>query len=411
MNSNFEKELQKLLNKHSIENGSNTPDFILSWYLMNCLQTLNILTDKREDWYGRKPKEMEGTGFKDVGDCSWNKSVESGLMACNPKYLNENSMCLSKQDSGLEKIIKYVSKLNHIFGHPYYFTWSLANNYYDESPSGVIKDPSYASLRVGRHMATGKNLEMLLLFGPINSIVDTNMAFRFLIEPKNGEIKVGLSDSLIPLWKGVIDKSLHEMYGNSWDDFNVVPPAEGKPLPIPQDDIKQSINLTKSNDFKTQVIPEVTPNESLSEDPHYGWDWTKGDIKDEVVADPQRAVADPYLEGADLAIINKSKNNPYDVNKDVHKFYNFEMGYEQHKLINQIVEQKELIKLLRKQNQEYGERAETKAKKLEVYVEESKKREELLKAEIDTKRKFLQEYNKEIALLRKKIDDMRKEID
>ena len=416
MSNNFEKELEQLINKHSIENESNTPDFILSRYLMNCLQTLNILTDRREDWYGRKPKEMEGTGFKDVKDCSKNKSEESGVK--DPEYLmgkktmlNENSLCLSKQDSGLEKIIKYVSKLNHIFGHPYYFTWSLANNYYDESPSGVIKDPSYASLRVGRHMATGKNLEMLLLFGPINSIVDTNMAFRFLIEPKNGETNVELN---IQFCKDLIDKSLREMYGNSWDDFKAVPTAEGKPLPIPQDDIKQSINMTKSKDFKTQVIPEVTPNESLSEDPHYGWDWTKGDIKDEVVAEisinPPTAVADPYLEGADSAIINKSKNNPYDVNKDVHKFYNFEMGYEQHKLINQIIEQKELIKLLRKQNQEYGERAETNANKLEVYVEESKKREELLKAEIDTKRKFLQEYNKEIALLRKKIDDMRKVI-
>lgn len=261
MSNNFEKELEQLINKHSIENESNTPDFILARYIMNCLQTLNILTDRREAWYGRKPKEMEGVGFKDVQDCSWNKSVESGLMACNPKYLNENSLCLSKQDSGLEKIIKYVSKLNHIFGHPYYFTWSLANNYYDESPSGVIKDPSYASLRVGRHMATGKNLEMLLLFGPINSIVDTNMAFRFLIEPKNGETNVELSDKMILFYKKMIDVSLQNMYGNSLDDFNVVPP-EGKPLQILQDDIKQSINVTKSNDFKTQVIP----NESLSED-------------------------------------------------------------------------------------------------------------------------------------------------
>ena len=76
--SNFEKELEQLINKHSIENESNTPDFILARYLMNCLQTLNILTERREDWYGRKPKEMEGVGLKDVKECSRNKSEECG---------------------------------------------------------------------------------------------------------------------------------------------------------------------------------------------------------------------------------------------------------------------------------------------------------------------------------------------
>jgi len=301
MSSNFEKELEQLINKHSIENESNTPDFILSRYLMNCLQTLNILTDRREDWYGRKPKEIEGVGFKDVQDCSRNKSVESGLMACNQKYLNETSLCLSKQDSGLEKIIKYVSKLNSMFGHPYYFTWSLANNYYDESPSGVLKDPGYASLRVGRHMISGKNLEMLLLFGPINSIVDTHMAFRFLIEPKNGEINFELNHFKIYFCKGLIDESLQKMYGNSWDDFMVVPPTEGKHMSAPNDE-------------------------------------------------SPKAVVDPYLAGADAATNKQPKHNPYDVNKEVHRYYNYEMGYGQHKLVNQIIELKQLIEHLRKTN-------------------------------------------------------------
>ena len=71
-----------------------------------------------------------------------------------------------------------------------------------------------------------------------------------------------------------------------------------------------------------------------------------------------RAVADPYLDGADCAINKQPKQNPYDAynNKDVHNYYNYELGYGQHRLINEIVELKRMNELLRKQCPEYGER-------------------------------------------------------
>jgi len=50
----FKEELVKLINKHSIENGSDTPDFILAQYLLNCLAVFNSAVNKREDWYGRE---------------------------------------------------------------------------------------------------------------------------------------------------------------------------------------------------------------------------------------------------------------------------------------------------------------------------------------------------------------------
>lgn len=37
----FEKELSSLINKYSLECGSDTPDFILAGYLMNCLRNFN----------------------------------------------------------------------------------------------------------------------------------------------------------------------------------------------------------------------------------------------------------------------------------------------------------------------------------------------------------------------------------
>lgn len=46
----FQKELESLLNKMSMENISNTPDFILANYLTNCLRTFDVLTEKRDMW-------------------------------------------------------------------------------------------------------------------------------------------------------------------------------------------------------------------------------------------------------------------------------------------------------------------------------------------------------------------------
>jgi len=51
MKSKFRKELEDLINKHSIENETNTPDYILSEYLMNCLQAFNNAVNERIDWY------------------------------------------------------------------------------------------------------------------------------------------------------------------------------------------------------------------------------------------------------------------------------------------------------------------------------------------------------------------------
>ena len=46
------EELAELLNKHSRENASNTPDWILADYLVECLKTFECFTLVRERWYG-----------------------------------------------------------------------------------------------------------------------------------------------------------------------------------------------------------------------------------------------------------------------------------------------------------------------------------------------------------------------
>jgi hypothetical protein len=48
----FQDGLAKLLNRYSVENESNTPDFILAEFLRGCLTTFAEATKKREKWYG-----------------------------------------------------------------------------------------------------------------------------------------------------------------------------------------------------------------------------------------------------------------------------------------------------------------------------------------------------------------------
>ena len=58
----FDEIRDMQFNKHSRENASNTPDFILAAYLKACLEAFEVATIDRESWYGIK------TGPKIGGD-------------------------------------------------------------------------------------------------------------------------------------------------------------------------------------------------------------------------------------------------------------------------------------------------------------------------------------------------------
>lgn len=48
----FREELAQLINRYSMENGSNTPDYMLADYLIACLQALDGAVKSRDGWYG-----------------------------------------------------------------------------------------------------------------------------------------------------------------------------------------------------------------------------------------------------------------------------------------------------------------------------------------------------------------------
>lgn len=47
----LQTELRKLLNAHSAESGSDTPDFILAAYLLRCLDAFDETTLLRDTWW------------------------------------------------------------------------------------------------------------------------------------------------------------------------------------------------------------------------------------------------------------------------------------------------------------------------------------------------------------------------
>lgn len=53
----FGDNLKDLINTHSLENGSNTPDFILCSYLMQCLSNFNATVSSRDGHLDRKVPE------------------------------------------------------------------------------------------------------------------------------------------------------------------------------------------------------------------------------------------------------------------------------------------------------------------------------------------------------------------
>jgi len=56
--SKFRKQLEVLINQNSLENGSNTPDFILAEYLENCLKAFDYAILQRTSWYRKGKDEL-----------------------------------------------------------------------------------------------------------------------------------------------------------------------------------------------------------------------------------------------------------------------------------------------------------------------------------------------------------------
>lgn len=63
----FREALEHAINCHSMENGSNSPDFILAQYLADCLAAYDKAVMHREAWYGRDKISVPGDPVTAIG--------------------------------------------------------------------------------------------------------------------------------------------------------------------------------------------------------------------------------------------------------------------------------------------------------------------------------------------------------
>lgn len=82
--SEFRKELEGLINKYSMENESNTPDFILADFLKNCLSAFNVAVGARSSWYGDYNTLSSGRPLEIGTEAGWAKSPDA------PNYEKDN---------------------------------------------------------------------------------------------------------------------------------------------------------------------------------------------------------------------------------------------------------------------------------------------------------------------------------
>jgi hypothetical protein len=56
--SQFRKSIETAINSHSMENGSDTPDYILAEYLVGCLEAFDRAVTKRTAWYDKDETDL-----------------------------------------------------------------------------------------------------------------------------------------------------------------------------------------------------------------------------------------------------------------------------------------------------------------------------------------------------------------
>ena len=66
MIESFREKLENLINAHSMENGSDTPDFILAEFMADSLRAFDKATKERSRWYGHITRESPNLELDDT---------------------------------------------------------------------------------------------------------------------------------------------------------------------------------------------------------------------------------------------------------------------------------------------------------------------------------------------------------
>ena len=91
----LEKKLADLINSECRENDSNTPDFLLSEFMMSCLDAFELASNKREVWFGVHLdilNDWKGLIMTAIGEASmcWSDVNKAGVFdAAKAKEIGE----------------------------------------------------------------------------------------------------------------------------------------------------------------------------------------------------------------------------------------------------------------------------------------------------------------------------------
>ncbi len=114
IDKNFRQELEFIINKHSMENGSDTPDCILAEYLIGCLETFDKTTLRRDRWYGRDPKEdkedEERETRKAIMEMNGIRSLDTLVIAIG-KPVSERT----KREKDIIRFVRSAPSFNFLF--------------------------------------------------------------------------------------------------------------------------------------------------------------------------------------------------------------------------------------------------------------------------------------------------------
>lgn len=82
MGETFEEQLRQLINRESLENKSDTPDFILAEYMAACLDAFNKAVNRRTVWKGRERgpdaeiiRQAKEEGWEEGARTAWDRST------------------------------------------------------------------------------------------------------------------------------------------------------------------------------------------------------------------------------------------------------------------------------------------------------------------------------------------------
>jgi hypothetical protein len=118
----FRRELEELINKHSMENGSNTPDFMLAEYLMDCLRAFDKVMKRRDLWYRKLEWENQPQDYKNfVKKCNdKGKEISEKIAIKTADEIDYNNLCARATlypGKSIEEVkdIQYVNRVNESY--------------------------------------------------------------------------------------------------------------------------------------------------------------------------------------------------------------------------------------------------------------------------------------------------------